>query len=87
VLSRPELRITPGGIAVLRVVVDCANANNRFTIAVVMTGDAALNAEAKLKIGSGIRVEGALRAVHRRLGSGLVEKEFEVMASRIEPQK
>jgi single-stranded DNA-binding protein len=87
VLSGPELRTTPAGTAVLRLVVDCTNGGNRLTIPVVMTGEAALDANAKLKPGSEIRVEGALRAIQRRLGSGLMEQELEVMASRIERQK
>lgn len=84
VLGAPELRTTPGGTAVLRIAVECANDGDQLTLAVVMAGEAAAKAARVLKPGSPVRVEGSLRSVRQRLKSGLFETGFEVVASSIE---
>jgi hypothetical protein len=48
-----------------------------------MTGDAAKDSHAGLKTGANVRVNGSLKAVRRRLKSGLFETGYEVIAESI----
>ena len=83
-LNEPELRTTPAGTPVLRMNVECAEGQGRFELSVVMTGDRATQLWPALKKVSAVRVTGALRALRRRLKSGLSETFYEVMADSIE---
>jgi single-stranded DNA-binding protein len=84
-LGEPELRTTPAGTSVLRISVDAADGPGDLTLAVVMTGEAASRLRPDLKAGAEVRVKGSLKAVRRRLKSGIIEIAYEVMADSIEP--
>jgi single-stranded DNA-binding protein len=84
VLGEPELRITPAGTSVLRIRVDTADGSGGLALAAVMTGENASRLRAGLKAGTEVRVKGSLKAVRRRLQSGLVETAYEVMAESME---
>jgi len=83
VALEPELRTTPAGTAVLHLVVDCGPRAGEMMLPVVMTGEAAHGVRQELRSGSQVRVKGSLRAVRRRLKSGLFETRYEVMAAAI----
>jgi hypothetical protein len=53
--------------------VDAAEGPNDLGLAAVMTGEEAQRVHPSLKAGAGVRVKGSLKAVRRRLKSGLVE--------------
>ncbi len=80
--GEPELRTTPAGTSVLRITIE---GPGDLGIPVVMTGESALRLRTTLKAGGGeIRVSGTLKAVRRRLKSGLTETAYEVAADSIE---
>jgi primosomal replication protein N len=81
----PELRVTPGGTPVLRMIVDCGGAGEELKLAVVMTGDDAMAIKALLEPGRPVRVVGRLRALNARVAMA-VEPRFEVLAESVEPQ-
>jgi single-stranded DNA-binding protein len=83
-LGEPELRTTPAGTSILRITVDAADGPGDLALAVVMAGEAAERLRPVLKAGAEIRVKGSLKAVRRRLKSGLVVAGYEVMAESIE---
>ncbi len=83
-MGDPELRITPAGTAVLRLTVDCAERKGELALAVVIAGEEALRLKPLLRRGVGVRVEGTLKPVRRRLPSGIEETALEVMARAIE---
>ncbi len=85
-LAEPELRTTPAGTSVLRITVDAGDGPGDLALAVVMTGEAAQRLRPDLKAGTGVVVKGSLKAVRRRLKSGLIEVEYEVMADSIETE-
>lgn len=78
----PELRITPVGTAILHLAMEFAEQSGN-PLAVIMTGDAAKDSHAGLKTGANVRVNGSLKAVRRRLKSGLFETGYEVIAESI----
>lgn len=81
VLTEPELRTTPAGTSVLRIIVDGAG---DLALAAVMTGEEAARVRPSLKAGSEVMVKGSLKAIRRRLKSGLTDIAYEVMAESIE---
>lgn len=83
ILAEPELRTTPAGTAVLRIVV-AADSDGDLKLAVIMSGDEARRLQPSLRTGSEVRVIGCLKAVRRRLKSGLIDIAYEVMADSIE---
>jgi primosomal replication protein N len=77
----PELRVTPAGTPVLNFSVECAQADEKLSLEVVMTGEAAREIAAELKRGAVVTIEGRLRAAaSRAIGAAGIE----VVASRIE---
>ncbi|HYB91866.1 MAG TPA: single-stranded DNA-binding protein [Candidatus Binataceae bacterium] len=83
-VDEPELRTTPGGTPVLKLVVDCGLEPERLRLGVVMAGEGGREAAAMLRRGGVVRVKGRLRAVAQRpRGAGSA---VEVIASGIEPQ-
>lgn len=70
----------------MRITVDAADRTGDLALAVVMTGEAAQRLRPGLKAGAEVMVKGSLKAVRRRLKSGLVEVEYEVMADSIETE-
>ena len=68
----------------MRIRVDTADGSGGLALAAVMTGDNASRLRAGLKAGMEVRVKGSLKAVRRRLKSGLVETAYEVMAESME---
>ena len=68
----------------MRITVDAADGPGELRLAVVMTGESAQRVHPSLKAGAEIRVKGGLKAVRRRLKSGLTEVGFEVVADSIE---
>jgi primosomal replication protein N len=83
-LGEPELRTTPAGTSVLRIMVDAGTSSSDLALAAVMTGDEAQRLRPTLKVGAEVRVKGSLKMVRRRLKSGLIEIGYEVMADSIE---
>jgi hypothetical protein len=67
--------------------VDAADGPGDLALAVVMTGETAARLRPGLKAGAEVRVKGILKAVRRRLKSGLIEVEHEVMADLIEMEE
>src|SRR5437879_5694053 len=84
VQGEPELRVTPAGNAVLRIVVDAGREKDSLTLAIVMTGDTAKALGARLRTGVSVRVKGSLRPARRRSRSGVMEEVTEVEAQSIE---
>jgi len=82
ILGEPELRTTPAGTAVLRITVEGGNDGN-LNLVVVMSGEEARRLHSGLQAGSEVRVTGFLKAVRRRLKSGIIETGYEVMADAI----
>lgn len=85
--GEPELRTTPAGTSVLRFVVDSADGPGELKMAVVMTGEQTQRLGAMLKAGAEVRVKGTLKAIRRRLKSGLIETGYEVVAESIASEK
>ena len=79
--GEPELRTTPAGTAVLRIFVDCGE---ELALAAVMTGEQAGSIGRNLRARTEVRVTGSLKAVRRRLKSGLTGIGYEVMADSIQ---
>jgi hypothetical protein len=80
-MGEPELRTTPTGTSVLRITIE---GPGDMGTPVVMTGERTLRLRTALKSGAEIRVKGSLKAVRRRLKSGLIETGYEVAADSIE---
>ena len=87
ILGERELRTTPAGTSVLRITVEAADGPRDLALAVVMTGETAQHLRSGLKAGAEVRVKGSLKAVRRRVKSGLVEVEHEVIADSIEMEE
>jgi hypothetical protein len=83
-LGEPELRTTPAGTSVLRLTVDAGGQSSDLALAAVITGYEAQRLRPSLQAGAEVRVKGSLKAVRRRLKSGLIETVYEVMADSIE---
>ncbi|HEY6419710.1 MAG TPA: single-stranded DNA-binding protein [Candidatus Binataceae bacterium] len=83
-MSEPELRTTPGGTPVLRLVVDCGADGEALRLGVVMTGESGRDLSQHLKAGTMLVVEGRLRGLKRNLARAAVDAGVEVLASRIE---
>jgi len=81
VVAEPELRTTPAGTSILRIIVD---AGGDLAMAAVMTGPQANSIRPSLRAGSQVRVRGSLKAMRRKMKSGLVDIGYEVMADAIE---
>jgi primosomal replication protein N len=80
-LADPELRITPAGTPVLRILVECDDAARKLALGVVMAGESCRAACAGLRRGRVVEVSGTLRlSASRETASAGVE----VMADRIE---
>jgi single-stranded DNA-binding protein len=84
-LARPELRTTPGGTALLRLAIDCGGAGENLRLEVVMTGEPAREAAARLETGQALYVSGRLRAVRPTSRPALRTRPIEVLASEIKP--
>jgi single-stranded DNA-binding protein len=82
-LDQPELRTTPSGTALLRLAIDCGAAGEDLRLEVVMTGEPAREAAARLETGQALYVSGQLRAVGRAGGPALRVRPVEVLASEI----
>jgi primosomal replication protein N len=68
----------------LRITVDAAERQGDLALGVVITGESAQRLSRELKAGGEVRAKGSLKAVRRRLKSGLVETGYELMADSIE---
>jgi single-stranded DNA-binding protein len=80
-IGEPELRITPAGTPVLRLLVECGDAPERLTLGVVMAGEQGRSASTALKRGGEVEISGRLRMVMARAAGGAG---VEVVATRIE---
>jgi primosomal replication protein N len=78
----PELRTTPAGTALLRIVVDCGAPENELIMNVVMTGERARAIAAELVVGREVRATGSLRATVAR-GGAIARGTVEVVADEI----
>ncbi len=80
-LAEPELRITPAGTPVLRILVECGDAAEKLALGVLMAGERGRAACAGLRRGGAVEVSGRLRLAASRgpAGAGV-----EVVADRIE---
>jgi single-stranded DNA-binding protein len=83
VLGEPELRTTPAGTSVLRILAQ-AGEDPELALVVTMTGEATRRVAGVLKPGIDVTVKGSVKAVRRRLNSGIVQTSFEVVADSIE---
>lgn len=82
-MGTPELRTTPAGRSVMRMMVECANQPGAFALPVLLTDEDAERLRAKLRNGVRVKVAGSLTQVSRRLKSGILETGFEVKADSI----
>jgi primosomal replication protein N len=81
-LAEPELRITPAGTPVLRLVVECGgDAAQKLALAVLMAGEQGRGVSAGLRRGAAVEVSGRLRLAAARGATGAG---VEVVADRIE---
>jgi primosomal replication protein N len=80
-LAEPELRITPAGTPVLRIIVECGTATEKLALGVVMAGEQGRAASAGLRRGGAVEVSGRLRIAASR---GATSAGLEVVADRIE---
>lgn len=82
VLGEPELRTTPAGTAVLRITV-AGDSEGDLALVVMASGELAQQIGPRLKAGCEVKVGGTLKAVRRRLKSGLADLIHEVAADSI----
>jgi primosomal replication protein N len=80
-LAEPELRITPTGTPVLRILVECGDAPEMLALGVVMAGERGRAVCAGLRRGGVVEVSGRLRMAASR---GAPNAGVEVVADRIE---
>ena len=79
--GKPEVRLTPAGTPVVRFKIECGAAGEELKLGVVITGEAALEAQRLLEPAGQIRVIGRMRQLK---GSLKTETAFEVVAETIE---
>jgi hypothetical protein len=84
-MQAPELRTTPAGTPLLRLMVDCGAPGSELTLSVVMVGERARTLAVSLRAGGEVRATGSLRAVRGRTRGGLVQAGVEVVAGEITP--
>ena len=82
-IKAPELRITPAGTPIVRLVVDCGATGAEFMMDIVMTGEAVREVAQRLKVGVTVEAVGSLRQVRSREASGLTQRQVEVLAEKI----
>jgi primosomal replication protein N len=63
VLAAPEFRVTPAGTPLLRLRVDCGERPGELVMPVIIAGDDARSLAEELRVGSTIRLTGALRVL------------------------
>jgi single-stranded DNA-binding protein len=78
----PELRITPAGTPVLRIVVECGEKDERMELGCVMTGEQGRELARRLRRGSQVRVSGRVRPLGARASGAAAG--FEVAAGALE---
>jgi primosomal replication protein N len=83
-MQAPELRTTPAGTPLLRLMIECGAPGNELALNVVMAGERARTLAASLRPGGEVKAVGSLRAVRGRRRSGLVQAALEVVAGQIE---
>ena len=79
--AEPELRVSPAGTAVLRILVDCGEPPGQLRIGAVMTGPESMEVARRLRRERPVRVKGRLR----KIGAGEKVFEIEVIATSVEP--
>jgi primosomal replication protein N len=83
-IKPPALRVTPAGVAVAHLIVDCGERPGELAMAVVFTGEEARTLAATFKDGQAVNVRGVL---HARGGTnregGLRTPRFEVLAHEV----
>ena len=84
VLAAPELRTTPAGTSVLRIIVQAGDGPPDFALTATITGEAARQTASLVKAGMEVSIEGSLRALRRPTKAGLVDIAYEVAAVSIE---
>ena len=84
-MQAPELRTTPAGTPLLRLMVDCGAPGSELALSVVMAGERARTLAVSLRPGGEVRVTGSLHAVRGRTRGGLVQAAVEVVAGEITP--
>ena len=80
VLAEPELRTTPAGTSVLRIIVEAGD----FALAVSMTGEAARKSANLIRVGAEVMVSGSLKAARKPTKSGIVDTTYEVSADSVD---
>jgi primosomal replication protein N len=83
-MQAPELRTTPAGTPLLRLMIDCGAPGNELALSVVMAGERARTLAASLRPGGEVKAMGSLRAVRGRLRGGLGQAAVEVVAGQIQ---
>jgi single-stranded DNA-binding protein len=83
-IKPPALRVTPAGVAVAHLIVDCGERPGELAMAVVLTGEEARILAATLKDGQLVNVRGVLRVLSgtNREG-GLRTSRLEVFAREV----
>jgi len=62
----PELRVTPAGTVVLRLLVDCGEPDGQMVMGVQMMGEKTRELVSRLRAGSEIRATGSLQVLRNR---------------------
>lgn len=84
-MQAPELRTTPAGTPLLRLMVECGAPGSELALSVVMAGERARTLAVSLRAGGEVRAVGSLRAVRGRTRAGLMQAAVEVVAGEITP--
>ena len=79
-IKAPEVRVTPAGAPILRLVVDCGERDSKFVMEVVMSGDSVHELARHLSAATAVRATGVLRQVRGRPLSGVMQQRIEVLA-------
>jgi primosomal replication protein N len=82
-VNQPALRVTPAGVAVLSLVVDCGTRAGALLIPVVTTGEPARAIALRLKSGVEVQIQGSLRPLQSRSRTGTTSLGVEVVANDI----
>jgi len=81
--AEPDLRITPAGTPILKLLVECGVAPEQMRAAVVMSGEQCLEVVRRIHRDRPVRIKGRLRSLGPRL-SATGNETIEVIASSIE---
>ena len=84
-LNSPELRVTPTGLPVAHLNLECGSEGEELRLELIMSGEAARTSTASLKPGQTIHARGSLKTITRVSKAGIKDSRICLMATEIEP--